>query len=356
MILKNRYCCGVHVMWYEFKMFPEYIESCHQMLLEVENRENVTFHFCFNLQEYLEKIDWDKMHEIYGYDLPYKFRSVETRPAHDSDFRNFWWNLFEKIWGNGLFWGKGQPLAKVRVDIKTDNDEFYNIADYRRDLNNDWCRKTEYVMWGETDSLWPKETLEVVESISQIAENSPKHVISFADRKMWDSSWDKLCHPLFESQQFQDNDNWTLNNEASGKSYMTLDRMNEINSKSDGVEIHTFNEPKFDGSCLVISSELIKSGVNIPHSLLLAGEDTAFMEMCKTVLGNNYVQYHVKNILHVHNRRHPNKRTGILNETNPNGFCDDRKGKWWIDLENASKFNLANLKTQVKFKTINTIL
>jgi hypothetical protein len=42
----------------------------------------------------------------------------------------------------------------------------------------------------------------------------------------------------------------------------------------------------------------------------------------------------------------------ILNENNPQGFCDERKGDWWVELEQKSKYNLNNLFNQVKFKTV----
>ena len=44
---------------------------------------------------------------------------------------------------------------------------------------------------------------------------------------------------------------------------MTLETMNDINSKAEELDIRVINYPKFDGSCLVLSSDLIKSGVNI---------------------------------------------------------------------------------------------
>ena len=36
------------------------------------------------------------------------------------------------------------------------SDEFYFHTDYRRDLNYHYCKKVDYVMWGETDSFFPK--------------------------------------------------------------------------------------------------------------------------------------------------------------------------------------------------------
>ena len=45
----------------------------------------------------------------------------------------------------------------VKTKIVVEGDEFYFHTDYRRDLNYNYCKKVDYVMWGETDSFFPKE-------------------------------------------------------------------------------------------------------------------------------------------------------------------------------------------------------
>jgi hypothetical protein len=87
----------------------------------------------------------------------------------------------------------------------------------------------------------------------------------------------------------------------------------------------------------------------------LCGEDTSFGEMAKKIMGDNFVQYCVKNVLRVHNRRHPRKRTGVLGEDNPRGV-QDKKGSWWGILEYASKENLDNLHKQKNFNRVEKIL
>lgn len=317
MNLENKYVVGCLVMWYEIEMLPEYIDSCLQMMKDVENPENVIFHFCWNFQEHLEKCETG-------------FNPIIERFEQQID----------RLLGFGV----------IVTDEKITDDEFYNIAAYRRDLNYNYCDKVDFVLWGETDSLWPKQTLEIVEQISRHPDCEPKFILNFAGRKNWDKTWDEITHPMFEKEVFVDNDDWVLENEASEKSYMTLDRMNEINNiPSEQIIIHPMDHPKADGSCLVISSDLIKSGVNIPHALIHCGEDESFMRMAKLIMGHQFVQYNVKNILRVHNRRHPKKRMYITDENNPQGFCDERKGKWWKILENSSKKNLENLRNQIKF-------
>lgn len=210
------------------------------------------------------------------------------------------------------------------------------------------------MLWGETDSLWPKETFTTIETIDQYASpnNINRYIITFAYRKMWGPDWEPLEHVDMTNAQFIDTEEWNLNAPESPKSYMSLEQMNEINDRADELDIRVLKEPKFDGSCLVISSDLIKAGVNIPHALLVCGEDTSFADMAKFMMGDQYIQFVIKNILRVHNRRHPQKRLYIKNENNPRGFCDHGKGDWWKLISNMSKSNLSKLRNnQDKFLT-----
>ena len=319
MKLEKTYVVGCLIQFYEMQMLPEYAESCIRMMSNVENKKNVRFHFCLDLQEQFEKSEIE-------------FLKITEDFLH-------WVKIMQ---GSGL---------DVEFEIKSNIDAFYNIAKYRRDLNYNHCETYDYVLWGETDSLWPSQTLAIIERLQDKVE--PKHIITFAYRVNWDSSWDIMRHPLFELSKFQDNDSWMLYDEASEKSYMSYQRMEEINDIAiDQVSVFELREPKADGSCLIISSELIKSGVNIPHALLHCGEDESFMRMAKLVMGANFRQYLIKNILRVHNRRHPRKRIGIKNESNPRGFCGTAKGDWWDILEKKSKYNLENLRNQTKFMKI----
>ena len=329
MILRNKYVIGCHVMFYEIEMLWEYVDSLLGALSTVENRENVTIDFCWNTQQYLETIDP-------GIDI--------------SDLSSKFAIQISRLRAGGF---------ESRVLYKTDSNKFYNIAQYRRDLNHEYCDDVDFVLWGETDSLFPAETFNVIERISEYAASVNKHryIVSFADRKNWDASWDVITHPMFEHVQYIDDKDWLINAEASSKSYMTLERMNTINSATGEYDIRIINYPKFDGSCLVISSDLIKSGVNIPHALTHCGEDTSFGEMAKFLMGELYVQFVVKNILRVHNRRHPRKRNYIKGENNPMGFVGMDKGAWWDILENTSKHNLSMLKnSQEKFVSLDAMM
>ena len=339
MILKNKYIFCLHCTFYELEMFQEHINSLKQMVESVKNKENVTFHFLFNFQQHFEKIDWQKFYHEYG--------NGEVFIDEEYGFLIFK-NEFAKYWGQ-LAW----EHCNVIIEFKFDDEPFYNIADYRRDISWKYCTDHDFICWSETDSLWPKQTLEVMEGLVEfVNETVPKFVVNFAGRKNWDSSWDQIVHPLYENVQYQDNEDWIFNNEASEKSYMTLERMNEINDiDMSKVEVRTLTDPKADGSCLIFSSELLKSGVTLPKSLIHHGEDESMLRIAKKIMGDQFVQFHVHNLLRVHNRRHPKKRMFILNEDNPTGICsNEKKGNWWGMLEEKSKFNLETLFQQQKSK------
>jgi len=337
MKLTKKYALGVLVQFYEIEMFKtDYIDGLLNMLKDIENPENITFDFVYNLREDFEKIDTDaillkedSVHNGYLYKEFYKATAKIEKLGSKVNHQ-----IFDLTYGD--------PPA---------------IAWYRRDFNYRYADKVDFLMWGETDSVFPSQTFEAIEQISTYAEQNKicRYVISFAYRKMWDAGWKAIEHPEFTNVVFEDTDEWNLHNPASEKCYMSIKQMNELNERysKDGYDIISLNEPKFDGSCVVFSSDLIKMGVNIPHALLMSGEDTSFAVAAKQMLGDNYIQFHIKNLLRIHNRRHPKKRMYVKNENNPQGFCGTKdKGMWWTVLVQWSKENLNNLyNPQFKFHT-----
>lgn len=329
MKLKRKYAIGTHVTFYEIEMYNDFISGLINLLTEVENKENVFIDFCFNISEFFEKIDTTKISKL---ELQEKF-ITGIKKIQELGYKN------------------------IKYVIKTNDDEIYNIADYRRDFNYDYCKKVDFLMWGETDSFFPKEAFKVLESLKDYTDqnNIFRYILSWSERKMWDESWKVTEHVDFENIQFIDTPT-QIDNENYAKSSFSIEKMNIINSKTKDLDIRTINYPKIDGSCLVITSELIKCGVNIPHGLLCSGEDTSFGDMAKHILGEKFIQFTVKNILKVHARRHPNKRLYILNENNPRGLCGKEKGDWWITLQKYSKTNLNNLfNSQNKFFTFQDV-
>ena len=121
--------------------------------------------------------------------------------------------------------------------------------------------------------------------------------------------------------------------------------MNAINSKTTQPEVLTLPRHKFNGCGLVISSEVIRAGVNIPKSVFFVHEDTAFMIMLQKILPN-IKQLHFSNILLAHNRKNPKKRMYILGEDNidKTDMGALRKSHPWYTLANKmSESNCYNL-------------
>jgi hypothetical protein len=323
--LKNKYVIGTHVMFFEIEMYKDFVDGLVNLLETVENKDNVTIDLCFNLSEQIEKIDVTKIK-----------RNV----------------LLEKF-NNGV-----DRIKELGYVVKTrivEKDELYLHTDYRRDLNYNYCKKVDYVMWGETDSFFPKEAFQVIETLSEYAKenNLHRYLLSFADRKMWDSSWDALVHVDYQDVVFVDDDKSYLNpNQA--KSPMSIEKMNEINSRAKEFDFTYINKPKISGACLVLSSDLIKCGVNVPPCLLY-NDDEGLSIMSERILGNTFIQFVCKNVLHVHARRHPNKRLYVKGEDNPHSFISQKNTRFQKLLE-LSKHNINSLHTgQNKFYEYNDL-
>jgi len=310
--LKNKYVIGTHVMFFEVEMYKDFIDGMVNLLETVENRENVTVDLCFNVSEQIEKIDRDKI-------------------SHKE--------LFDKF-DTGV--NKITDLGYVVNTRIVGKDEFYFHTDYRRDLNYNYCKKVDYIMWGETDSFFPKEAFQAIESLSKYAgeQNIHRYLMCFADRKMWDSSWDATVHIDYEYVTYRDDENHHLYLDQA-KSPLSINEMNKINKNVNDFDFRYINYPKIDGSCLVISSDLIKSGVNIPLCLLY-NDDEGLSIMSQKLCGNNFIQFICKNLLKVHARRHPQKRLYVLDEDNPNSFGDKKHNRFQKFVE-ISKKNINTL-------------
>jgi len=318
--LNKKYVIGTHVMWFEIEMYADFIKGMVNLLETVENKENVTIDLCFNMLQHFEKVDYDK---IKKHELVIKFKM-----------------------GVSALESMGYI---VNQEIK-DGDEFYFHADYRRDLNYNYCKKVDYVMWGETDSFFPREAFQVIETLAKYTDeqNIHKYLLSFSDRKMWDSSWDPLVHNDYVDVEFIDDDNGHLYPKQA-KSQLPIETMNEINAKANEFDISYIQQPKISGACLVLSADLIKFGVNVP-SCLLYNDDEGLSIMCQKLLGQNFMQFVCKNVLHVHARRHSQKRLYVKGEDNPHSFIGEKNNDFQEFLK-LSKENIQKLITgQGKFK------
>ena len=309
MKINNKFAIGCLVQWYEIEIISEYVQSLKNAIDELENKENVIIDFTFTTNQELEKIDDE--HEINA--LRFKFQNMMK------DFN-------------------------VEVQWRV-TDKLTTIADYRRWFNDYYCEKVDVLMWGETDALIPKQTFIILDNLhTSVKDNTPKYTTFFSTCKMWDDTWKVLEHPEFTDKPFYDKPEqfkpehwWSL------RYTMSIDEMNSFNDKVDELDVRVLNQHKFNGCGLVFSSEVIKSGVNIPKSVFFVHEDTSFMIMIQKVLGM-IPQYVIKNMLLVHNRNHPKKRMYVIGEREDGTMNEKRRSNdWYVKANHMSEQNCYNL-------------
>ena len=323
MLLKNKYVIGTMVMFYELDAIKDFVSSLKSATSFIKNKENITVEFLLNLSEYSEKID--------------------TSITKDE--------LIE-LYNNNCI----KPLDGLNVITKIYDDSYklYSIGSYRRDLNYNYCLTHDFIVWGESDCMMPEQYFDVLETTSNYAKsnNINRYCLTFAVRKMWDNSWKVLEHNLFTNNVFKQADDLSCKDDKSSIwYYMSQSEMNNINNQADEYDIKIIDHPKFDGSLLTISNDLLLNGINIPPAVQGTGEDTSFQDMIKVIMGASYKQFVIKNILKVHNRNHPNKRNYILGEDSSISPRNRRsKNKVFDDIHKNSYYNLSIIgNSQNKF-------
>ena len=325
MKLNNKFAIGCLVQWYEVELIEEYISSLKSALKVLENPINVTIDICWNMSQALEKIDTTKI----------SFDELESKlTSMSSELRNY---------------------TKVQEIVYRDDKQPYSIADYRRDFNDKYCTEVDVLMWGESDSLIPRQTFQILDNLhSSVKEKTPKYVSFFSTCKMWDESWEVLEHPEFTVKPFIDMDTVDTENWWSLRYNMNIDEMNAFNDKVEELDVRVVNPYKFNGCGLVISSDVIKSGVNIPKSAFFIHEDTAFMLQLQRLFGGEIPQYVIKNILLVHNRKHTKKRFYVEGEDGvvPGDVSGGRlRHDWYKRASDMSHHNTYNMFNQSKIYT-----
>ena len=316
MNLKYKYFIGTQVMFYEIEIVNEFIHSVYRACEDIENPENITVDMCFNISEFFEKVDEA---QISKYDLIKRFR------------------------------GYLKPLEDLGVNVSL---EIYDdmapktMTDYRRDINHFSCQTHDYVIWGESDCLVPVQMFEILDGLMDYADSQKiyNYITTFAVRKMWDDSWKVLEHVDMTDKPYHgkgEEPELAYSMPYSIRYTMSQEEMEEINSKVEQPDVRMIDYPKFDGSCLVMTSNLLKTGVNIPPGFFgLAAEDTSMMHMCIKMLGEDYRQFVIKNILKVHNRQHSQKSRYVLGD---NIGDVSNKGKWYTTLRDLNKQNMQRI-------------
>ena len=312
MKLNNKYIIGCHVMFYEIDMVEEYLNSLKLAMENVENKESIKVEMMWNMSQYFEEST--ALQSIYA-----KIEKLEKK-------YNFVSLFYE------------------------DDNKPYTMADYRRELNNQ-CNECDYVIWGESDCLMPRQMFGVLEQLKEYANQQGIHryITTFGIRKMWDESWRVLEHPEFTNKPYYDMDTEEDKRKAESSPWsirytMSQEEMDEVNSKTEDLDVQIIEYPKFDGSGLIISSDLLRTGANIPPAVYMNGDDSSFLDSCRLHMGEQYKQFVIKNILKVHNRNHPNKRHYVKDEDQSKNTHFKRATKnWYKEFNNVSKGNLSKL-------------
>jgi len=308
--LNNKFAIGCLVQWYEIEMVEEYVQSVRNSIEMIENKDNIIVHFTLVTNKDLENI----VDDVTMGDIVDRFTKI---------------------------------VDEFGCEI---TNNLYTIADYRRDFSNHYCDKVDVLMWGESDSLIPRQTFQILDNMhTSIKESTPKYVSFFATCKMWDDSWLPIEHNEFTEKPFIDGDDknwWSL------RYNMNIDEMNSFNDKVEELDVRVMNQYKFNGCGLVISSDLVKSGVNIPKSSFFIHEDTAFMFQLQKMFDGKIPQYVIKNILLVHNRKHTKKRSYVLGELESDDVSGGRlRHDWYKKASDMSHHNCYNMFNQSKTYT-----
>ena len=298
---KTKFAIGCLVQWYECEMIGEYVKSLNNAIKNYDGEVVVDFTVITN--EDLEKC---------------------TTPEQ-----------------------KTICIDKINKELEAFNnirtiDKLYSIADYRREFNTNYCDDVDVLVWGESDMLLPSLMFTILDMLHKnVCQKTPKYLSFFGTCKMWDDSWKLLEHPKFTNQKHCGDPN------VVGSTWHTMsqEEMDNINNETSELDIVTLPEHKFNGCGLIISSEVIRSGANIPKSVFFIHEDTAFMLVTNKLLGN-IPQYVVKNILLTHNRKHPKKRMYVLGEKETENLNEKKENHAWYkraaDLSQLNCYNIFN--------------
>lgn len=300
---------GCLVQWYEVDMFEEYLDSLTKSIV---TKEKVLIDMCLVTNQDLEKV------------------------SDEVDMLTYIMEKYVRVCNQYKLQG-----YQIKYEVR---DDLYTIADYRRDFNEKYCELADILFWGESDMLVPSQAMETILSLHEaVKEQTPKWVGFFSTCKMWDDSWKPLEHPKLTDLP-RDPHAW-----YGTRCYMDYDKMEDINSDVESPHIESTYNYKFNGCGLVMSSEIIKSGVNIPKSVFFTHEDTAFMNKMLTIFGNNQIPlYIVKNILLVHNREHPRKRKYVVSEDGKDINEQRKSNDWYPKASEYSKYNAYNFMKQTK--------
>lgn len=247
----------MHIMWYEYKMVPEALDSLYNALQYSKN--NPKINICLNYQTYLET-------------------PIEGTPE----------DMFNEILDH--------PVFKIANVIKKTNEEsFYGIGDWRREQYN----QNGYTVWGESDCIMPYDLFYILENLKI----DHPHILSFSSRKMWDYTWSEVEFTGLDKYSYEDMDQTCPSEFHFNGCVLDQKTLDLINDKEGDVRIIKIDKVKFDGALFTLSK-------GIPTPFIAPGQQLTNEDFCAQQYFQylNIPQYHIKNRMKGHNGYHPLKR------------------------------------------------
>ena len=124
--MKTKFAIGCLVQWYECDIIEEYVETLKDSLNEYDGQVIIDFTIVGNQD--LEKCISEEQHT----------------------------KCIEKI--NTIC-----NFGNIQY-----TDDLYTIADYRREFNEKYCDEVDVLIWGESDSLLPKQMFTILNNLHQM--------------------------------------------------------------------------------------------------------------------------------------------------------------------------------------------
>jgi len=256
----------MHIMWYESKMINETLDSLQLALSNTTLDVNIKI--CLNSQTYIEQPIEGKANDM--------FNEFINHPI----------------------------LNNAEIIYKTNDDDFYNIGDWRREIYNS---NYKYTIWGESDTLIPEDYFYILENINILE----PHILSLSSRKMWDDSWKIVEHVSLQNLNTPHKELGIL----SCGEYINYQQLCEFNLEIDKINIIKLPTNKIDGSLLALSS-------NLPFPFISPNQHFVGEDTCAEMFfqKNKISQYHINTRIKGHNYNHPLKRINTPNTRNDEVF------------------------------------
>ena len=262
--MKTNIHFNMHIAWYESFIINETFDSIKHAL-DYFNDIDLTINLCLNSQTTFMSPIKGKPEEMFD------------------DFKNH------------------EIYKMSKIVTKTDADNFFNVADWRRDYYN----KDGFTIWGESDCLLPQEIFYMIDYINKEIKEEPPYCLVFAHKKMFDDTWKCTEHPFLSEGNL---DYWHKKDmKLCCDGYICQTDLDEFNSKIE-TSIYKQNAYKSEGALTTLSrgfpTPYISPDINV------WGDDECFMRFCQLC---RIPQYFVT-LMKGHNIRHPKKKMNCIDK------------------------------------------